>query len=153
MRLTIRLLVVGFSLTLAGCETARNEVAVSVREKFTGPTYVRRSYAADTRTVFESARASVERLGFRITRAGVAQGVIEGVSRLATDDDLRGSRQHTVKIQLVTTLDGGTEVAVLFTEVIEANADRGVGQGIESPLRNHPLYESFFVGLSQLSAR
>ena len=153
MKSFFRLLVVAFCLTLVGCETTRHEVAARVSEKFTGPTYVRRIYAAEPRIVFDQARATAERLGFRITKAGPAQGVLDGVSGLASDDHLRGSQQLTVKVRLAPTLDGGTEVAVLFTEIIEADFDKGAGQGTETSLRNHPLYESFFAGLSQVPVR
>ena len=153
MKLTARLLLATLCLSLAGCETTRHEVAARVSEKFTGPTFVRRVYAGEPRLVFDQARAIIERLGFRVTKAGPTQGVLEGFSGLASDDHLRGTRQLAVKIRLTPTLDSGTEVAVLFTEIIEADFDKGAGQGTETSLRNHPLYESFFAGLSQPAVR
>jgi hypothetical protein len=153
MKRTARLLLAALCLSLAGCETTRHEVADRVSEKFTGPTFVRRVYAAEPRLVFDQARATIERLGFRVTKAGPTQGVLEGVSGLASDDHLRGTRQLKVKIRLTPTLDSGTEVAVLFTEIIEADFDKGAGQGTETSLRNHPLYESFFAGLNQPAVR
>lgn len=153
MKRTARLLLAALCLSLAGCETTRHEVADRVSEKFTGPTFVRRVYAAEPRLVFDQARAIIERLGFRVTKAGPTQGVLEGVSGLASDDHLRGTRQLKVKIRLTPTLDSGTEVAVLFTEIIEADFDKGAGQGTETSLRNHPLYESFFAGLNQPAVR
>jgi hypothetical protein len=147
MKPALRLLFAALCLTLVGCETTRHEMAARVSEKFTGPTFVRRVYATEPRLVFDQARATLERLGFRITKAGPAQGVLEGFSGLAIDDHLRGTRQLAVKIRLTPTLEGGTEVAVLFTEIIEADFDKGAGQGTETSLRNHPLYESFFAGL------
>ena len=148
MKKTFLLLVTAFSLALGGCETTRHEVAASVRETFTGPTYVRRVYDAEPRLVFDQARVTIERLGFRITKAGPTQGVLDAVSGLASDDHLCGSRQLTVKIRLTPTLEGGTEVAVLFTEIVEADFDKGAGQVTETALRNHPVYESFFAGFS-----
>ncbi|MCS6245509.1 MAG: hypothetical protein H2172_16880 [Opitutus sp.] len=153
MKSTVRFLLAAVCLALGGCESTRHEVAASVKEKFTGPTYVRRVYAADLRSVFDVARANAERLGFRITRAGAAQGVLDGVSRLTSDDRLRGSRQQTIKVRLVATAEGGTELAVLFTEIIEDDFDKGAGQGIETSLRDHPLYASFFAGFSALPVR
>ena len=153
MKTSIRFLLAALCLTLVGCETTRHDMAARVSEKFTGPTYVRRVYAAEPRLVFDQARASVERLGFRITKAGPAQGVLEGFSGLASDDHLRGTRQLAVKIRLNPTVDGGTEVAVLFTEIIEADFDKGAGQGTETSLRDHPLYASFFGGLNPIPVR
>jgi hypothetical protein len=149
----IRFLLAALCLTLVGCETTRHDMAARVSEKFTGPTYVRRVYAAESRLVFDQARVTVERLGFRITKAGPAQGVLEGFSGLSSDDHLRGTRQLAVKIRLNPTVDGGTEVAVLFTEIIEADFDKGAGQGTETSLRDHPLYESFLAGFRQPPVR
>ncbi|MFA6960343.1 MAG: hypothetical protein WC205_06315 [Opitutaceae bacterium] len=134
-------------LLLAGCESVRNDFTTGVREKFTGPSYIRRVVPGESASVFAAARASAEQLGFRITRSGPAQGVIDGVSGLASDDRLRGSRQRTVKVRLSPASEGGIEVAVLFTEVVEDDFTTGAGQGTESSLRNHPLYDAFFAGL------
>ena len=153
MKFAFCVLVAGVCLVLGGCETTRHDMVARVSEKFTGPTYARRVYANDSRAVFGAARATVERLGFRITKAGATQGLLDGVSGLASDDHLRGSRQLSVKIRLVPSIEGGTEVAVLFTEIIEADFDKAAGQGTETSLRNHPLYESFFAGLNQLLGR
>jgi hypothetical protein len=138
---------------LWGCESTRHDFATGVREKFSGPTYITRVFTGETQPIFEAARVSAEQLGFRITRAGVAQGVIEGVSGIDTDDRLRGSRQRTIKVRLTPVTGGGTEVAVLFTEVVEDDFNRGAGQGTETTLRNHPLYEVFFGGVRQALVR
>ena len=50
-------------------------------------------------------------------------------------------------IKLSATLDGGTEVGVLFTEIVENDFDQGAGQGTEAALRNHPLYQRFLGAL------
>jgi hypothetical protein len=129
---------------LAGCES----VTTGVREKFSGPTYQTRTFTGDSRAIFDAARVSAEQLGFRITRAGAVQGVLDGVSGLASDDRLRGSRQRTIKVRLTSASEGGTEVAVLFTEVVEDDFGKGAGQATETSLRNHPLYEAFFGNVS-----
>jgi hypothetical protein len=139
-------------LAFTACESVRHDIATGVREKVTGPTYSVRVFTSETRTVFDAARASAEQLGFRITRAGSAQGVIEGVSALDSDDRLRSSRQRTIKVRL-TSAEGGTKVAVLFTEVIEDNFEKGAGQGTEASLRNSPLYETFFGTMSEMLVR
>jgi hypothetical protein len=141
------------SFAFVGCESARHDFSAGVREKFTGPTYVARVFTGETQAVFEAARLSAEQLGFRITRAGAAQGVIEGVSGIDSDDRLRGSRQRTLKVRLAAVTGGGTEVEVLFTEIVEDDFDKGVGRGTETTLRNHPIYESFFGQVAQALTR
>lgn len=136
-------------LALAGCESAREGITTGVREKFSGPTYERRVVPGESVTVFEAARARASAMGFRITRAGAAQGVIEGVSGITSDDTLRGSRQRTIKVRLSAASEGGVEVAVLFTEIVEDDFNQGAGMGAEAPLRGHPLYPVFFDGLEQ----
>ena len=140
-------------LCFSGCESTRHDFATGVREKFTGPTYTVRAFTGETQPIFDAARVSAEQLGFRITRAGATQGVIEGVSGIDSDDRLRGSRQRTIKVRLTPVTGGGAEVAVLFTEVVEDDFNKGAGQGTETTLRNHPFYEVFFGGMKQALVR
>lgn len=140
-------------LGLAGCESVRNDLGAGVREKFTGPTYRRQVFEGEAQAVFDAARSAAEQLGFRITRSGAAQQVIDGVSGLASDDRLRGSRQRTVKVRLATLPTGGTEVAVLFTEVVEDDFSAGSGRATEATLRDHPLYAAFFSAVSARLAK
>ncbi len=98
------------SLALAGCESTRHDFATGVREKFTGPTYTVRAFTGETQPIFDAARVSAEQLGFRITRAGATQGVIEGVSGIDSDDRLRGSRPRTIMVRHTTVTVGGAEV-------------------------------------------
>ncbi len=146
------LLILVVGLGLVGCESVES-VKTGVREKFSGPTYQTRVFTGDSRAIFDAARASTEQLGFRITRFGAAQGVIEGVSGLVSDDRMRGTTQRTIKVRLTSAVDGGTTVAVLFTEIVEDDFNKGAGQGTETSLRNHPLYESFFGKMTQALAR
>jgi hypothetical protein len=139
-------------LAFAGCESTRQDIAAGVREKFTGPVYERRVVEEESGTVFAAARERASAMGFRITRAGAAQGVIEGVSGITSDDTLRGSRQRTIKVRLSEASGGGTEVAVLFTEIVEDDFNQGAGLGTEAPLRGHPLYAAFLDGLQQALA-
>jgi hypothetical protein len=152
-RIRVALIAVLSCLAFAGCESTRHDITTSVREKFGGPTYERRVFNVEIGTVFDSAKAVVTGMGFRITRAGEAQGVIEGVSGISSDDRLRGSRQRTVKVRFSSASEGGVEVAVLFTEIIEDDFNKGAGLGTESSLRGHPLYAVFFDGLTQALAK
>lgn len=140
--------IVAVCLALAGCESARQGIATGVREKISGPVYQRQTVPGEVSAVFESARATAAQMGFRITRAGAAQGVIEGVSAITPDDRLRGSRQRTIKVRLAAALEGGVEVAVLFTEIVEDDFNEGAGRATEVSLRDHPLYAVFFGGVN-----
>lgn len=146
-------LVLCLAFALAGCVSVRNDIGAGLRGQFSGPTYRLQAFAAEPRAVFDAARSAAERFGFRITRAGAAQGVLGGVSGLASDDSLRGSRQLTFKARLATTADGSTEVAVLFTEVIEDDFEKRTGRATGTPLRDSPLYEAFFDAVSRTLAR
>lgn len=147
-RPALSVLIVAVCLGFTGCESTRNDFAAGVREKFSGPIYKTRVFTGDTRSVFEAARDTAKQLGFRITREGAAQGVIEGLSGLDSDATLRGARQRTIKVRLDSVAAGGTEVGVLFTEVVEDDFGKGAGQGTETSLRDSPLYESFWTGMT-----
>lgn len=146
---TVFCVTVALVFGLVGCASVKTRVA----ERFSAPAYVTQTYAADSRTVFDAATAAVTQLNFRITRSGAAQGVIEGVSGLQSDDRLRGTVQRTIKVRLATNTEGKTEAGVLFTEIVEDDFNTGAGQGIETPLRNHPLYEAFFERLATALVR
>lgn len=144
--MTSRLLLLSLiCVAFTGCESVRNDIGGGVREKWSGPTYQRQVFDGEAQAVFDAAKSAVEQLGFRVTRAGAAQMVIDGVSGLASDDRFRGSRQRAVKVRLAKSLDSKVEVAVLFTEVVEDDFGKGPGQAAEVALRNHPLYEAFFA--------
>lgn len=147
------LLILAGCLAFAGCESVRNDFGAGVREKFSGPVYQRRVVEAEQQAVFDAARVALEQLGFRITRAGAAQQVIDGVSGLASDDRLRGARQRTAKVRFAAVPEGGVEVSVLFTEVVEDDFSAGAGRAAETTLRDHPLYEVFFSALNARLAR
>ena len=140
-------------LAFAGCESTRHDFSAGVREKFSGPTYVVREFPGDSRAVFEAARTSIEQMGFRITRSGAAQGVVDGVGGLSSDDSLRGSNQRSVKVRLAPTVTGSTEVSVLFTEIIEDDFSKGAGTATETPLRSSPLYAALFGRITEVLAR
>jgi hypothetical protein len=149
MRFLPGILLVTACLGLAGCES----VKTGVRDKFHGPTYQTRVFVGDSQAVFDAARRATEQLGFRITRSGPAQGVVEGVSGLASDDRFQGSRQRTIKVRLESTIGSETQVEVLFREIVEDDFNKGAGQGIETTLHNSPLYEAFFSDVSSRLAR
>lgn len=136
----------GLVLLVSGCESLGD----SVRAKFNpASTAQYRAYAADQKAVYAAARRILESMGFRITYGGAAQGKINAVNSIQEDDEMRGLRQVAVKVRLSPALEGGTELQVSMTEVIESDAYRGTGFGTETPLQGTPLYAVFLRGVGQ----
>ena len=73
-------------LALAGCESVRDATS-SVRETIaarTAPhTHV---YTADSRIVYAATRSALDEMGYRFLRGGPAQGEIDAISGLNTDN-------------------------------------------------------------------
>ena len=138
-----------FVVFVAGCESL-SDAAGSVREKLAPREEPRtKVYAAEKRATYEAARGAIDRLGFRVLRGGPAQGEIDAVNGIATDDSLRSARQISMKIRLKAALDGGTELRVTLDEIIEADSRGRAGQGTSTPLRDTPHYEVLFRNVQQ----
>jgi hypothetical protein len=138
-------------LALAGCESVRDATS-SVRERIAGRTAPHSHlFAAESRAVYVATRSAIDAMGFNFQRGGPAQGEIEAISGLSSDNSLRMTRQISIKIRLVAVPDG-TEAQVTISEVIEDDFDKGAGHGTESPLRDTPLYEVLFHHIEQALA-
>jgi len=139
----VALVVSVLCLALAGCESVRDATS-SVRERIaarTAPhTHV---FAAESRALYAATRLALDEMGYRFLHGGPAQGEIDAVSDLSTDNSLRMTRQISMKVRLVAVPDG-TEARVTLTEIVEDDFDKGAGRGTESPLRDTPLYEVLF---------
>lgn len=127
----------------AGCDTF-SDATQSVRQHWearnAGKTKV---YKADKRAVYEAARASAEKLGFRFLRGGPAQGRFEAISGLDRTT-MQGSRQIRMSVSIGDN-DQGTTLTVKLSEIIEDNSfNRDSGTATETPLRDTPYYEVFF---------
>ena len=120
-----------------------------LRERFKPAPAVAHVLAAAPDDVFTAARDFLPAMGFKVTRSRPRTGIIEGVSRVQVGADMRGARQATVKIVLTPTLDGGTELQVWMTEVIEDNYDKSPGLGTQTPLRDPSLYKALVHGISR----
>lgn len=128
----------------AGCESL-SDATSSVREKIAAREQPRtHTYKAPQRATYDAARTAIDQMGFRFIRGGAAQGELEAVSGVSSSDTLRSSRQITLKLRLNSSLDGGTEAALLLAEVIESDSSGRAGLGTSAPLRDTPLYEVFF---------
>jgi hypothetical protein len=146
----LRLLIVGWvCLGLAGCGTLRDAV-MGAREKLTAREAPRtKVFPATQRETYDAVRTAAGRMGYRFLRGGAAQGEFEAVSGLTANDSLRGSRQISMKVRLDSALDGGTEVSVRLTEIIEPESASRTGLPTEAPLRDTPQYEVFFRSVAE----
>ena len=89
-------------------------------------------------------------MGYRFVRGGPAQGELEAISGVATADSLSSSRQISLSAKLRPTLEGGTEISLIFKELIEADSVRKAGQATATPMIDTPLYEVFFRTVQQV---
>jgi len=143
------LLLLSGTVFLTGCGTLSDGVS-GVRERIAaGARPVERHFTANSRLCYEAAKTALERMGYRSLRGGAAQGKLEGVSGLTTGDSLRSARQVSVNVALEPALDGGTDLKVLFAEIIENDSGNQAGRATETPLRDTPQYEVFFRGVQQ----
>ncbi|HEX2851681.1 MAG TPA: hypothetical protein VHO24_00480 [Opitutaceae bacterium] len=136
----------GLMILFSGCESLSD-----AREKLVARDEPRtRAYAADQRTTFDAARRAAEQMGYRFQRGGPAQGELEAISGIGSNDRLSSARQISMKVRLTSTLDGGTEVALLLKEIIEADSVQRAGQATATTLRDTPQYEVFFRTVQQV---
>ncbi len=135
-------LVLSVAFALTGCGTVGEDFNAGLREKVRGPDFATTLVPGTQATVFAAAVATAEELGFRVTRSRAAAGIVEGLSRLASDDALAGSRQRAIYVQLEERLDG-VEVRVRFTEIVEDDFAKGGGRATEATLRDTPLIQVF----------
>ena len=110
-----------------------------------------RTFQSDPRAVYDAALVSLAKMEFRVTKGGPAQGKIEAVSGLTKGDNLRGSRQISMSIQ-ISALGDGSEVSAELKEIIEEDSNDRPGFATETKLRDTPYYEVFFNGVTQALA-
>lgn len=133
---------------VAGCGSF-SEVTSTVRERVAQRDESRtRSYPAAQRVTYDAVRAAAQQMGYRMTRGGAAQGIFEAVSGIGRGEGL-GSRQLALKARLEPNPEGGTQVTVRITEILERDPTNRPGQATETPLRDSPQYEVFFRAVEQ----
>lgn len=152
MRFSLLPLLFGIAL-FAGC-SSMNSVSMpsSVRERFTGPTYRTRVVETDQRKAYEAAKLALKEIDFRFVNGGAAQGKLRAISGVSSSSDLRGSRQMELDVKLAYA-PGGTEVAVLFSEITEENSSSRSGMGTSAPLRDSALYEVYYRAIQKALAK
>lgn len=123
-------------LGLAGCDS----MPEGMRQRFAPQPQIR-VIQAEEPAVFEAAQHAVKEIGFRVTRSGRAQGVVNGISEIQPANALGEARQYVVEVKLQSFESGRTEVSVLFREQQESSSFAGA---TDIPLRQHGLYDSYF---------
>ncbi len=121
----------------------RSDFSAGVREKIHGPVFQTRVFAGTQRDVFEAVRASVAGMGYKITRSGAAQGVVEAFNALSTGETLKTTQQLRLQVR-VSPVAEGCEVAALFTQMLENDFNKGRGQATENAVKNTSLYDVLF---------
>jgi hypothetical protein len=134
---------------LTGCESL-SDAAGSVRAKFTARDEGRtKPFAATTRVTYEAVRGAARAMDFRFVRGGAAQGELEAVSNVGAGETQHSARQVGMKVKLHASADGGTDVTVRFTEILESDSSNRPGMATEATMRDTPLYEVFFRSVQQ----
>ncbi len=131
------------ALGLVGCGTSGQDFSAGFREKISGPDFQAKSYPGTQADAFELAQKIVSGLGYKVTRARAAQGIVEGLSTISSDNAHIGSRQRAVYVKLDEVV-AGVSVEVRFTEIIEDSFGRGSAGATENTLRDTPAYSIFF---------
>lgn len=138
-------------VALSGCSSSDPlPLPGAVRERF-APTYRTRVVQADKRQTYDAAKLALKEIGFRFVNGGPAQGKLSGLNNVSLSSDGRGSRQLSIDVKL-TPVPDGTEVAVLFSDVIEDDFGNRPGMGTTTPVRESALYEAYFRDVEQALA-
>jgi len=148
MRTLLLLSLASASLLLGGCsslESAKDSVHERWAARYEGRN---KAFAADQKQAYAAAQYAAKQLGLRVTHGGANQGTLQAVSSLESDSSLRGSRQVALKLRI--TREGeGVSVNLLLTEIVADDSNRATAMGMESPMKDSPLYELFFGHMGQ----
>lgn len=137
------LLAVGLS-ALTGCGSFP-DTAEAMRQRLAGRDETRaRAYDAPQRATYEALRTAAGRMGYRFVRGGAAQGEFEAVSGLGRGEDIGTARQLVIRAWLEPNPEGGTQLTVRISEIIESDSSNHPGMASETPLRDTPQYEVLF---------
>jgi hypothetical protein len=145
MRFVSFLLLASTLVFSAGCGST-DAMPARMRDRFNPPEPKVQVFEADQKAVFEAAQVALKQMDFQISRAGLAQGIINSHSRIQPGDSFGKARQYVMEVRLHSYDPGKTEVAVSLREQEESTSFAGA---TDIPVREHGLYSSFFEGLSQ----
>lgn len=144
MKLTAVLVLLFASVAFSGCDSL-SDAGASVREHFADRNKPRtETFAGTPRVVFGAVREAARHLGFRQTYGGPAERRFDGIGGVDSGG-VASARQVGIKVRLSSTLDGkSTDVAVRFTEYLEADSSNQMGMATETTMQDTPLYGVFF---------
>jgi len=128
---------------LCGCES----VSSRVHERFATVAPQSRVFPVERRVVYNAGQTAVKNIGLRLGRTSLAQGLIEAYAPISSGDATRDARQTTMRIHLVETDNGDTQVEVVVSEHTEGDFPGGVSR---QDLRDHSLYGRYFAALQQV---
>ena len=128
-------------LGLSGCESSGDFPSAVSHIAQRGEPKVR-DFKADKRGhPTTQRRRRSDGMGYRFVHGGPAEGRLEALSEVMSGDTPGSSRQVSLKVTFEPTLDGGTEVTALFSEVIEQDSSGQPGMATQTPMADTPLYE------------
>jgi len=145
-----RFLLAPLLIFFASCESI-SDTASSVREKIAEREAPQvRTFSADPRKAYEAVRQAVTSMGYRVTRGGPAQGELEALSSVGRGDRHGTARQLAIKVRIERSLDGGSQVSVKISEILESDSSNRAGMATQTPLRDTPQYEVFFQRVGEI---
>ena len=133
---------------LAGCGSMES-MRGAMKDQISGVPPKVRMVDGNQREVYDAARRAMEKLGYRFTSGGPAQGRLDGLSSIGGSNDFRSSRQRSISIHLQGLEGGKVEVQVEMTEIIEEDSDHSAMPATETPLRDPTAFEVFFDELDR----
>src|SRR5262245_36493511 len=115
-------------LPICGCESI-SDATTKIRDRITARDATKvKTFEADPKITYEAVRNAAAQMGYRFVRGGAAQGEFEAISRIGQADGSGTSRQLSIKVRLERSLDGGTQVSVRISEILEADSSNRAGQ-------------------------
>ena len=133
------------AVLLAGCTQIE-----SVKDRFTPAQPQSRVVQGEARVVYDAARQTMEKMGYRLTGGGPAQGSLEGVTDIARGGSFGAAQQRSIEIRLEPAEAGATEIRVLIRETVEREGEGLSGTATDQALRDPAAYERFFQILNSL---
>jgi hypothetical protein len=134
-----------------GC-TSMDSVGSKMKDRMvTVPPRVR-VVSGEMKQVYQAARQAMEHFNYHFTGGGLAQGRLEGLSRI-DGGGFDSSMQRSVSIYLEA-LDGGrVEIQLKLTEIVEEDSSRSARAATETPVRDPAAYDAFFEDVERRLAR
>jgi hypothetical protein len=126
-------------LLLAGCDS----MPEGMRQRVAPQPQVQ-VFEADSHVVFDAAQRAAKQMGFRVTRSGAGQGIINAISEIQPANALGEARQYSLEVRLQPLDSGRTEVALIVREQQESSSFAGA---TDIPLKQHGLYDSYFAAV------